>query len=94
MPKHPTSYSLRAETTLDVSPWQLRDRNRNTCFWVDACYLGTWTLTLVLQVHKQYLLWALTYIAMTYFGLLGAPGLGTAVGLGSQGLADVKAKES
>ena len=28
-----------------------------------------------LQVYKYYLLWALTYLDMTYFGLCGAPGL-------------------
>ena len=31
-------------------------------------------LSLGLQVYKYYLLWALKYIDMTYFGLFGAPG--------------------
>ena len=34
--------------------------------------------TLGLQVYKEYLLWALKYIDMTYFGLLGAPMKGCA----------------
>ena len=32
-------------------------------------------LTLGLQVYKQYLLWALKYANMNYFGRFGAPGL-------------------
>ena len=35
---------------------------------IEAVILG-------LQVYKYYLLWALKYIDMTYFGLFGAPGL-------------------
>ena len=34
-------------------------------------------ITLGLQVYKEYLLWPLKYIDMTYFGLLGAPGICT-----------------
>ena len=33
------------------------------------------TVSLRLQVCKQYLLWGLKYINMTYFGLLRAPGM-------------------
>ena len=32
------------------------------------------TISLRLQVHKQYLLWGLRYVNMTYFWLFGAPG--------------------
>ena len=33
-------------------------------------------LSLELQVYRYYILWALKYIDMTYFGLFGAPGFG------------------
>ena len=36
--------------------------------------LTTRALPLWLQVYKEYLLWALKYINMTYFGLFGASG--------------------